>query len=76
MAVSWANMGLSDAALDLPGYPQMTAGEIVEKFGLGPFLESGDALAIVPWWAVRTMNIRLQEHYQGVSDESHADGAR
>jgi len=40
MAISWANMGLSDVVLDLPAYPQMTAGEIVEKFGLEPFLES------------------------------------
>lgn len=40
MAISWANMGLPEAALDLPGYPQMTAGEIVEQFGVEPFLES------------------------------------
>ncbi len=40
MAVSWANMGLPEAPVDLPGYPQMTAGAIVEKFGLEPFLES------------------------------------
>jgi len=40
LAVSWANMGLLEAAVDLPGYPQMTAGAIVEKYVLEPFLES------------------------------------
>lgn len=40
MAVSWANMRMPEAVVDLPGYPQMTAGEIVEKFDLKPFLES------------------------------------
>jgi hypothetical protein len=39
IAVSWVNMGLSDTVLDLPGYPQMAAGEIVKKFGLTPFLD-------------------------------------
>lgn len=42
MAVSWANMGLAEAVLDLPGYPQMTAGEMVKKFGVEPFLEVED----------------------------------
>ncbi len=40
MAVSWCNMGFSTFPLDLPGHEQMTAGEIVTKFGLEPFLES------------------------------------
>jgi hypothetical protein len=40
MAISRVNMGLPQAALDLPGYPQMTAGEIVERFGVEPFLEA------------------------------------
>ena len=39
MAVSWANMGLPEVALDVPGHPLMTAGEIMEKLGLEPFLE-------------------------------------
>lgn len=35
LAISWANMGLPEAALDLPD-----AGKIVERFGVEPFLES------------------------------------
>lgn len=40
LAVSYLNMSQAEAILDLPGYPQMTAGVIVEKFGLTPFLDS------------------------------------
>jgi hypothetical protein len=40
MAISWANMGLSDVALDLPGYPPMAVGEIMGRFGLAPFTDS------------------------------------
>jgi hypothetical protein len=40
MAVSWANMGLPEIVLDLPGYQEMTAGEIVRRFEVQPFLES------------------------------------
>jgi hypothetical protein len=40
MAVSYVNSGQGETALDLPGYQEMTAGEIVAKFGLEPFLDS------------------------------------
>lgn len=40
MAISWANMGLSDVVLDLPGCRPTTSGEIVAQFGVEPFLEA------------------------------------
>jgi len=39
MALSWINMRQPEAVLDLPGYPQMSAQEVVKKFGVEPFLE-------------------------------------